>query len=222
MIEQISLKRGHEIVARIDKDHGEIDYSEMDVAIDFSIPESAVDNIKGCLANGVPVISGTTGWLTRYDEITAFCKEVNGAFLYASNFSLGVNLFFELNRILAGMISGADGYEVSIDETHHIHKLDAPSGTAISLAEGIIEHSPYSQWKLNGDGKGTIPIHSHREGEVPGTHIVTYSGSVDEISIAHKAHNREGFALGAVVASEWIIGKHGVFSMKEVLNLGGK
>ena len=222
MIEQISRERGHEIVARIDRDHDTIDYTEMDVAIDFSIPDSAVENIKGCLSHGIPVISGTTGWLSRYEEVKTFCEEKGGAMLYASNFSLGVNLFFELNRLLAGMIARTEEYEVSIDETHHTHKLDAPSGTAITLAEGIIEKTSYSDWKLNEGGKGTIPIRSHREGEVPGTHVVRYSGSVDEISIEHKALSREGFAMGAVVAAEWILGKQGVFSMKDVLNLGGK
>jgi 4-hydroxy-tetrahydrodipicolinate reductase len=222
MIEKISVQRGHEIVARIDQEPDEIRYNEMDVAIDFSIPESAVNNIKGALANGVPVISGTTGWLSQYDEVKAFCEEVNGGFLYASNFSLGVNLFFELNRVLAGMIAETDEYRVSIDETHHVHKVDAPSGTAITLAEGIIESSGYTRWELGKEGEGIVPIHSHREGEVPGTHLVTYKGVVDEIRIEHKAHSREGFALGAVVAAEWIQGKRGVFSMKDVLNLGGK
>ncbi|MBT8285486.1 MAG: 4-hydroxy-tetrahydrodipicolinate reductase [Flavobacteriaceae bacterium] len=222
MIEQISLKRGHHIVARIDLETAKINYGEIDVAIDFSVPESAVDNIRGCLANGVPVISGTTGWLNRYEEVADYCKEKKGAFLYSSNFSLGVNIFFELNNILAGLIANSKNYKVSIDETHHIHKLDAPSGTAITLAEGIIEATDYSKWELDGKGEDTVVVHSHREGEVPGTHIVTYSGSVDEISIKHKAYNREGFALGAVVAAEWIQGKQGVFSMKDVLNLGTK
>ncbi len=222
MIEEISLERGHQIVARIDENPGDIPYSEMEVAIDFSVPESAVTNIKGCLSKGVPVISGTTGWLERYAEVSDHCEKVKGAFLYASNFSLGVNIFFELNRILAGMVSKTGEYEVRIDETHHIHKIDAPSGTAITLAEGIIENSGYKKWALDQQGPENIPIYSHREGEVPGTHVVTYTGGVDEIRISHEAFSRKGFALGAVVAAEWILGKQGVFSMKDVLNLDRK
>ena len=222
MIEQVSENRGHQVVARVDLESPEVDYKSMDVAIDFSVPESAVENIKGCLANDVPVISGTTGWLDRYEEVEEFCKTENGAFLYSSNFSLGVNIFFELNRTLARMMANADDYKVNIDETHHIHKLDAPSGTAITLAEGIIEASDYTKWQLDKGGENTIPVHSHRIGEIAGTHVVTYSGPVDELSIKHHAHSREGFALGAVVAAEWILGKQGVFSMKDVLNLRGK
>ena len=222
MIEQLSDKRGHQIVARIDENAAEIPYDQMDVAIDFSIPASAVENITGCLDRGVPVICGTTGWLDRYEEVSSHCMAVKGAFLYASNFSLGVNIFFELNRILAGMVADSGEYQVTVDETHHIHKLDAPSGTAITLAEGIIASSGYSQWRLEENGVGIVPIYSHREGEVPGTHVVRYSSAVDDISIKHEAHSREGFALGAVVAAEWILGKQGVFSMKDVLNLGSK
>ncbi|QBA64566.1 4-hydroxy-tetrahydrodipicolinate reductase [Muriicola soli] len=222
MIEKVSLNRGHKIVARVDIGSAERDYNQMDVAIDFSVPESAVENIKGCLANGVPVISGTTGWLQHYEEVAEFCKKEKGAFIYSSNFSLGVNIFFELNSILAKMMAGTGEYKVSIDETHHIHKLDAPSGTAITLAEGIIGATDYTRWQLNKDDDDAVVVRSHREGEIPGTHEVTYSGTVDDISIKHTAHNREGFALGAVVAAEWIQGKQGVYSMKDVLNLGAK
>lgn len=206
-------------MARIDVGTAEINYEDMDVAIDFSIPESAVNNIKGCLKAGVPVISGTTGWLTQYEEVADLCKKQQGAFLYASNFSLGVNIFFELNKVLAGMMANVKTYTASIDETHHIHKIDAPSGTAITLAEGIIRESDYAKWALENGGKDILPIHSHREGEIPGTHEVSYSGAEDQISIKHIAHGREGFALGAVVAAEWIQGRKGVFSMKDVLNL---
>lgn len=219
MIEQISQKRGHSIVARIDVGTSEIEYNEMDVAIDFSVPESAVKNIKGCLMAGVPVISGTTGWLPQYEEVVDLCKKQQGSFLYTSNFSLGVNIFFELNKVLAGMMAKVKTYDVSIDETHHIHKIDAPSGTAITLAEGIISETHYTKWALENGGENAIPIHSHRKGEIPGTHEVSYSGAEDQISIKHIAHGREGFALGAVVAAEWIVGKKGVFSMKDVLNL---
>jgi 4-hydroxy-tetrahydrodipicolinate reductase len=220
MIEHLAEVKGHTIVAKIDVGITEIDYSNMDVAIDFSMPEAALKNIKGCIEAGVPIISGTTGWLDHYEEAVAFCREQKGAFLYASNFSLGVHVFFELNRYLARIMSTLPDYKVSIEETHHTQKLDAPSGTAITLAEGIIDESEYDTWLLNKNESGSVPIHSHRVGEVPGTHLVSYTGGVDEISIEHKAHNREGFALGAVIAAEWILGKKGVFSMKDVLNLG--
>ncbi len=220
MIALLAEGRGHTIVAKIDVDTHEINYSNMDVAIDFSMPDAALKNIKGCVEAGVPVISGTTGWLEHYEDAVTFCKEHDGAFLYASNFSLGVHVFFELNQYLAKIMSNLPEYKVSLNETHHTQKLDAPSGTAITLAEGIIKESAYNHWSLNTNEPGAVPIHSHRVGEVPGTHVITYSGKVDELTIEHKAHNREGFALGAVIAAEWIVGKKGVFRMKDVLNLG--
>lgn len=219
MIETIAQNRGHSIVAKIDVDSGDIDYADMDVAIDFSMPDAAYDNITGCIENGVPVISGTTGWLGNYDEAVALCHEKKGAFIYASNFSLGVNVFFELNTYLARMMRKLDQYQVSMEEIHHTQKLDAPSGTAITLAEGIIENSGYKEWKLDDAEAGKIPITSKRIGDTPGTHTVDYKSSVDSIEIKHTAHNREGFALGAVIAAEWIKGKTGVFTMKDVLNL---
>ena len=219
MIERIALERGHTIVARIDVDTTENPYDQMDVAIDFSIPDAAFDNITGCFRNKVPVIAGTTGWLSDYEEAVRICNEEKGAFIYASNFSLGVNLFFELNSHLAKMMSGLNQYKVALEEIHHTQKLDAPSGTAITLAEGIIENTSYQKWKLEEAGENTVPITSKREGMVPGTHTVTYDSTVDSIEIKHTAHNREGFALGAVIAAEWILGKTGVFSMKDVLNL---
>lgn len=220
MIEQVALQRGHEIVARIDVDTTDIDFSNMDVAIDFSMPDAAFENITSCLNNGVPVISGTTGWLDKYDEAVAICKEIKGAFIYASNFSLGVNVFFELNIYLAAMMKNLKQYGVSMEEIHHIKKLDAPSGTAITLAEGIIAKTAYKAWKLEDASKNEILLTSKREGKVPGTHTVTYDSVVDSIEIKHTAHNREGFALGAVIAAEWIVEKTGVFSMRDVLNLG--
>ncbi len=220
MIAQLAENRNHTIVARIDIDTTAIDYENMDVAIDFSTPEAALDNIKGCIKAGVPVISGTTGWLDRYEEVINFCNEHDGAFLYASNFSVGVNVFFELNQYLARMMANLKEYQITIEETHHTQKIDAPSGTAITLAEGIINETDYCQWSLESNNKDTLPIRSNRIGEVAGTHEVTYAGSVDQIQIKHIAHNREGFALGAVMAAEWILGKKGVFSMKDVLNLG--
>ncbi|WP_339654911.1 4-hydroxy-tetrahydrodipicolinate reductase [uncultured Maribacter sp.] len=219
MIELVALNRGHEIVAKIDEHTQNIDFNSIDVAIDFSMPEAAYNNITKCLENNVPVISGTTGWLDKYKDAVALCESRNGAFIYASNFSLGVNIFFELNNYLAKMMQNLPEYKVSIEEIHHTQKLDAPSGTAITLAEGVITNSKYTQWKLDDDSNGSLPITAKRIGETPGTHTVTYDNVVDSIEIKHTAHNREGFALGAVTAAEWIIGKTGIFSMRDVLNL---
>ncbi|NVN18785.1 4-hydroxy-tetrahydrodipicolinate reductase [Muricauda sp. HICW] len=219
MIEQIALDRGHSIVAKIDDPSQDVDYVSMDVAIDFSTPEAAFENITNCFKNNVPVISGTTGWLDKYSDAIKICEDNKSAFIYASNFSLGVNIFFELNKQLAKMMAGLAQYNVSMEEIHHTQKLDAPSGTAITLAEGIIENTAYENWKLDESDNKTISIKSIREGMVPGTHSIAYASSVDTIEIKHEAHNREGFALGAVIASEWIQGKTGVFSMKDVLNL---
>lgn len=220
MIERLAVERGHEIVAKIDVGSGEIDFAKIDVAIDFSTPDAAYENITSCLKNNTPIISGTTGWLEKFDDVVQFCKEKNGAFIYASNFSLGVNIFFELNAHLAKMMKNLSQYEVSLEEIHHTQKLDAPSGTAITLAEGIIANTDYQKWKLDESGDKQIPITSKRIGDTPGTHTVEYTSQVDSIEIKHTAHNREGFALGAVVAAEWILGKTGVFTMKDVLNLG--
>ncbi|WP_019668556.1 4-hydroxy-tetrahydrodipicolinate reductase [Eudoraea adriatica] len=220
MIEKIAIQRNHTIVAKVDVDSKEIDYTKMDIAIDFSSPEAAYNNIKGCLEHNIPVISGTTGWLNDYEKIISFCKNKNGAFIYASNFSLGVNLFFQLNRYLAKMMRNLPQYKASIEETHHLQKLDAPSGTAISLAEDIIDNSAYEGWLLGKSQDQNIPITSKRIADEYGTHVVSYENEIDEIVIKHKAYNREGFALGAIVAAEWLIGKKGVFTMKDVLNLG--
>ncbi|MEP2238726.1 MAG: 4-hydroxy-tetrahydrodipicolinate reductase [Maribacter sp.] len=220
MIEQIAVSRGHEIVAKIDENSENIDFSIMDVAIDFSMPEAAFGNITKCLNNNVPVISGTTGWLDKYDEAISLCEKKKGAFIYASNFSLGVNIFFELNNYLAKMMQNLPEYKVELEEIHHTQKLDAPSGTAITLAEGVIANSNYIQWKLDSTSEEDLKITSKRIGKVPGTHTVAYNSNVDSIEIKHTAHNREGFALGAVTAAEWIIGKTGIFSMRDVLNLG--
>lgn len=219
-IEQIALKRGHDIVLTVDKDDTGFDITKADVAIDFSIPSVAFQNISLCLENNVPVVSGTTGWLEHYDEATALCKKKNGAFIYASNFSLGVNIFFELNNTLAKMMENLGEYNVNMEEIHHTQKLDAPSGTAISLANGIIEnHKGYKAWKLDEAAENTLPIVAKRIPDVPGTHTINYESEVDTITIEHVAHNREGFALGAVVAAEWLVGKRGIFSMKDVLGL---
>ncbi|MFZ9002885.1 MAG: 4-hydroxy-tetrahydrodipicolinate reductase [Robiginitalea sp.] len=219
MIDRLATARGHQVVARIDGPADQIPFDQMDVAIDFSQPGAAVENISQCLQNGVPVISGTTGWLADFDKVTELCQARDGAFLYASNFSLGVNLFFELNRYLSRLMSGVQGYSVHITEIHHSGKKDAPSGTAISLAEGIIENSDYHSWSPDAKGSGNIPIVSERTGDIPGTHRIAYDSEVDRIEIRHSAHSREGFAQGALLAAEWLVGKKGVFGMKDVLNL---
>lgn len=219
-IEQIALQRGHEIVLKIDENSADYDITLADVAIDFSIPAAAFHNISNCLNNKVPVISGTTGWLAKLPEATQLCIQNNGAFISASNFSLGVNIFFELNAHLAKMMRNLEQYTISIEEIHHTKKLDAPSGTAITLAEGIIENTNIENWALNvTTNENVIPIIAQRIDEVSGTHIVTYKSDVDTLEIKHTAHSRVGFALGAVIAAEWLVGKTGVFTMKDVLGL---
>jgi len=220
VIERIALERGHEIVLRKTSSDTFEDLHKADVAIDFSIPNAAVNNISACLHEGVPVISGTTGWLENYHEMVKLCEEQNGAFIYGSNFSLGVNIFFELNDYLARMMSKFNQYKVEMEEIHHTQKLDAPSGTAITLANRIIENSDYSSWALENAKEDELLINAKRIENVPGTHSVFYNSEVDTIEIKHTAHNRDGFALGSVIAAEWIIGKKGVFTMKDVLQLG--
>ncbi|PCI32976.1 MAG: 4-hydroxy-tetrahydrodipicolinate reductase [Flavobacteriaceae bacterium] len=218
-IEQIALKRGHTIVLKIE-DGSDYDISKADVAIDFSIPTAAFKNITTCIQNNVPVVSGTTGWLENYEKAVTLCKEKKGAFIYASNFSLGVNIFFELNKKLANMMKSLDQYNVSMEEIHHIQKLDEPSGTAITLAEGIIENSSKNNWILGAsDNRQEIGIKALRQPDVPGTHSVFYESEVDNITIKHTAHNRQGFALGAVIAAEWLQDKTGTFTMKDVLGI---
>ncbi|MDO6802136.1 4-hydroxy-tetrahydrodipicolinate reductase [Wenyingzhuangia sp. 1_MG-2023] len=219
-IEKIAVSRGHEIVIRVDENVKEYDITQADVAIDFSIPGAAVNNISNCLNNNVPVVSGTTGWLDQYDAMVDLCKEKEGGFIYASNYSLGVNIFFELNQHLAKMMKNLTQYNVTMEEIHHKQKLDEPSGTAITLAEGVIEHTKYKGWEVDKANEDVnIPIKAIRSPEVPGTHTVEYTSEVDSIEIKHTAHNRQGFALGAVIASEWLVGKKGVFSMRDVLGL---
>ncbi len=220
VIERIALERGHEIVLKKDENNTFEGLSNADVAIDFSVPTAAVTNISSCFHANVPVISGTTGWLEHYDEMVALCEEKNGGFISSSNFSLGVNIFFELNEYLAKMMSKFKNYSVAMEEIHHTQKLDAPSGTAISLAKGVIQNSSYTNWTSEKPEANQIQIEAKRVGTVPGTHTVTYNSEVDAIEIKHTAHNREGFALGAVIAAEWIVGKQGVFTMKDVLELG--
>lgn len=220
VIERIALERGHEIVLKKDESNTYEGIEKADVAIDFSVPMVAVENISTAINQGIPVVCGTTGWLEQYDEVVELCQEKNGAFLYGSNFSLGVNLFFELNDYLAKMMARFSSvYKVSMEEIHHTQKLDSPSGTAISLAKGVIENSNYTSWTEEKATENQIHIDAKRIENVPGTHSVYYSSDVDFIEIKHVAHNREGFALGAVLAAEWIVGKNGVFSMKDVLDI---
>lgn len=219
-IEAIALNRNHNITIKATSSTTTFDFSETDVAIDFSIPSTAVKNIKRAIDAGIPVISGTTGWLEHYDEILEYCKSNNGTFLYASNFSLGVNIFFEINTRLSQLMASVEGYSTEIEEIHHTQKLDAPSGTAITLAEQIIENTNYKGWTLDKPNSDELHIEAKRIPEVPGTHEITYNSEIDSISIKHTAHSRQGFALGAVIAAEWIIDKKGIFSMKDVLNIG--
>ena len=219
IIDEISQSRGHEVVARLKETPNRESLKDADVVIEFSNPEAAFENIKVCLENKIPVICGTTGWLDKKPEIERIAVEQNSAFLYGSNFSLGVNLFFAINEKLAKLMNNVKEYTCQLEDIHHIHKKDAPSGTAISIAEGIIENSKYEAWKLDETKDKELGIFAIREDEVPGTHSVFYSSEVDEIEIKHTAFNRNGFALGAVIAAEWIVGKQGVFSMKDVLGL---
>ena len=219
-IEIIAHERGHDIVATIDKDNPNDVFDHADVAINFSIPAAAVNNITHAIKQGVPVVCGTTGWLEHKEEIEKLCEEKKGAFLYASNFSLGVNILFAFNKKLALTMGQYTQYKASMEEIHHTGKLDAPSGTAITLAEGILPHSNQQAWKLAEEAnKNDLAITAKREPNVPGTHTVNYISETDTISIEHIAHNRDGFALGAVMAAEWIVGKRGIFNMQDVLNI---
>ena len=219
-IEAIAKVRGHEVVAKIDKDNPNDAIDHADVAINFSVPSAAVTNITHALQQGIPVVCGTTGWLEHKSDIEKLCEEKKGAFLYASNFSLGVNIFFALNEKLAQMMGQHTQYKASMKEVHHTEKLDAPSGTAITLAEGILPHTAQQSWKLAEEASDSdLAITAKREPHVPGTHTVVYNAENDAITIEHIAHNRDGFALGAVVAAEWILGKSGIFTMNDVLNI---
>lgn len=218
-IEKIATERGYEIVLKKSIDDSFDGLEKADVAIDFSAPDSAVTHISECLNKGIPVVSGTTGWLENYNQIVELCKAKNGSFIYGSNFSLGVNLFFLLNEKLAEMMKNFPQYQVEMEEIHHTQKLDAPSGTAISLASKIIENTDYTSWQLGQTHDKVIGIEAKRIDNVAGTHSVFYKSAIDDIEIKHTAHSREGFALGAVMASEWIIGKKGIFTMKDVLGL---
>ncbi len=222
-IEEISIKRGHWIMLRIDinnkEDLNPENLRDIDVIIEFSSPEAAFENISKCLEMKVPVVSGTTGWLKDYDRAKEVCLKNDTAFIHSSNFSIGVNLLFRLNSELAEHMKRYKDYSVSIEEIHHTKKLDAPSGTAITLAEGIRKgHPDYKGWCFANDKRDNlIPIKSVREGSVPGTHTVAWDSDIDTISLKHEAKNRKGLALGAVVAAEFIHSRKGVYTMTDVL-----
>ena len=218
-IEKIAQNREHDIVFKTSE---EIDLTKLktaDVAIDFSIPESAFENITTCLKHNIPVISGTTGWLEQFEDVSKICEEHKGRFLYASNFSIGVNIFFELNEYPAKMMANMKAYSVDLKEIHHLEKKDAPSGTAISLAEQIIKNTDYKNWNYPPkDETSSIPIEAERKSGIFGIHNVTYESEIDKLSINHEAKSRDGFAFGAVIAAEWIINQNeGVYDMKDVL-----
>jgi 4-hydroxy-tetrahydrodipicolinate reductase len=219
-IERIAKERGHEIAGRIDVDNGhELDHISADVAIEFSHPDAAFDNVKKCLLKKIPVVCGTTGWLAKKTEIEKLAKETEGSFFYASNYSLGVNIFFKLNEYLAKLMKNFDAYDIVMEEIHHTEKKDAPSGTAITLAEGVLKNIDRKKEWVNSDSKGQeqLAIKSFRIGTVPGTHTVRYTSLMDDLEIKHTAHTREGFALGAVMVAEWIKGKKGVLNMDDFL-----
>lgn len=222
-IEEVAVQRGHNVVLKIDidtiADLTKENLQRCDVAIEFTSPHSAVNNILSCLEANIPVVSGSTGWLDQWDKVKEKCEAVNGSFIYASNYSVGVNIFFEVNKMLARLMDRHKDYEVSLLEIHHTEKKDAPSGTAITLAEQVLENlNRKKQWVNNGaDVPEELTIISKRIDPAPGTHIVKYSSPIDDIEIIHTAHNRKGFATGAVMAAEFLIGKKGIYSMKDVL-----
>jgi len=218
-IEKLALQKGHTIVVKTTSASENINITNADVAIEFSSPKAAIENIKLCLDNNIPIVSGTTGWLENYDEMIKLCKKRNGSFIYASNFSVGVNLFFSINDYVSKLMEPWKDYKVSIEEIHHTQKKDAPSGTAITLAEEIIKNSDKKKWNLEGNAEQELTITSQRIEDVKGTHIINYKSIIDTISIKHEAHSREGFALGAILAAEWLQNKKGVYSMKDVLKL---
>jgi 4-hydroxy-tetrahydrodipicolinate reductase len=221
-IETIALQKGHKIVLKIDKDNAEKitsdDLKIADVAIEFSTPQTVTANIRRCFEAQLPVVVGTTGWYEHFEEIKKECIAQKAGLFHATNFSVGVNLFFKVNKYLAELMDRYPQYEVSMEEVHHIHKLDKPSGTAITLAEQLIEKiNRKNSWSISEKKEDTVFIKDIREGEVPGTHIVKYHSEIDDIEIMHKAHNRRGFATGAVLAAEFLAGKQGIYSMNDII-----
>lgn len=221
IIERVALDRGHRISARIDVDNtDDFDSVDGDVAIEFSHPDAAFENVRKCIERQLPVVCGTTGWLDRKPEIEALCNENDSAFFYASNYSLGVNIFFKVNEYLAKLMNNFSDYDIAMDEIHHAEKRDAPSGTAITLAESVLKHIDRKTKWVNKKPTNSeeLFIESFRIDQVPGTHVVKYESSIDDIEIKHLAHSREGFARGAVRVAEWIKDKKGVFGMDDFLN----
>lgn len=221
-IEAIALQRGHSIVLKTSRANADsvsaADFRKADVVIEFSTPHTVTGNIQKCLDAQVPVVVGTTGWYDSFETIAEECLQKDGALFHATNFSLGVNLFMKLNSYLAELMNKYEAYDVEMEEIHHIHKLDKPSGTAISLANQVIEKIERKKnWSITDRNQETLFIKDVREGEVPGTHIIKYTSEIDDIEIMHKAHNRKGFALGAVIAAEYIIGKKGIFTMNDLI-----
>jgi 4-hydroxy-tetrahydrodipicolinate reductase len=221
-IEKIAISRNHKIILTVNKENAASisrdDLKKGDVAIEFSTPGTVLDNIKKCIDAQLPLVVGTTGWYDHYREIKQLCEEKNGTLFHATNFSVGVNLFFKVNRYLAELMDKYEEYDVSMEEIHHIHKLDKPSGTAITLAEQIIDKiGRKKKWSIEDRSPQTLHIVDKREGEVPGTHIIKYSSGIDDIEIMHKAHNRRGFALGAVLAAEYVHNKKGIYTMQDLI-----
>ena len=216
-IEKLALEKGHSIVFKSTSKSSEGSFEEADVAIEFSSPEAAVLNISKALNNGIPVVSGTTGWLEKHSEMVNLCEKRNGSFITASNFSVGVNLFFSINEYAAKLMAPWKEYNVSVEEIHHLQKKDAPSGTAITIAEGILKHSKKQAWKLDSSEENMLNITAKREEDVKGTHIISYDSKIDTISFKHEAHSRDGFAVGAILAAEFLKDKKGIFTMKDVL-----
>lgn len=220
VIESLALETGHQIVFKSTRNTSEGHLESADVAIEFSTPEAAVHNLKLCFEKQIPVVCGTTAWLDHWDEVTESCTKNKGALVYASNFSVGVQIFFELQRQLSKVMSRHPEYKVSIEERHHTQKKDAPSGTAISLAEITLASSTHKNWVLGpARSDDELPIEAIRQPDTPGTHTIYYQSDIDQITIEHKAHSREGFATGALLAAQWVVGKTGIFSMKDVLHL---
>ena len=219
-IEALAQAKGHTLlIYDLGSNLSTLKTAAPDVAIEFTHPEAAAENIRACIQAGVPVVSGTTGWLKEKASVETFCLEQGGSFFYASNFSLGVNIFFRLNEYLASLMSRQSGYQASITEIHHTQKKDAPSGTAITLADAIVKNIPdYTGWALDSTDPNVLSIHSERKDPFPGTHVITYNGKTDEISITHHAHSREGFASGALAVAEWLPGRKGVLTMKDFLS----
>jgi len=224
-IETIAKERNHQVVLTIDKDNPQDlspeKLSLADVAIEFTSPHTAFSNVTACFKAGVPVVSGSTGWVNQLPEAEAICRKSNGGFFYASNYSVGVNIFYRVNKLLASLMAKTPGYSLEVEEIHHTQKLDAPSGTAITLADVIASEFPEkSGWTMDpGDKADHILIKARREGNVPGTHTVSYASEVDEITFTHQAKNRKGLALGAILAAEFMVGKKGIFGMNDLLKL---